>query len=131
MLKEARLLLDHRYPLGTANRAYYATHEAACAALTHLLVPVPRTHGRVIATFLEVVVVGRADVPESVVGAFQGALQARMTADYARGARPSLTDARTTYDGAREFVHAVAQAYFPDLRPGIPRLSDGDEGYRA
>ena len=129
MLEEAALLLRHRYPLGTANRAYYAIHEAACATLLHLGVPLPRTHSQTITAFVEHAVGPAGDIPADEADGMMLALEGRMNADYGRRPRPTMVDARELHEGARVFLDAVAGAYFSEMRPRIPKPPADEGGY--
>ncbi len=52
-LRSCKLLLADNDVLGAVNRLYYALYHAACAALTHRGIEIPKTHSGLIARFGE------------------------------------------------------------------------------
>lgn len=107
-LTSAELLLARGDTEGACNRAYYAMHDAARAALCHATPneDLPRSHGGLIAAFSERwVKTGRS--PVELGRAFNRAADLRLLADY--GGTPIDTEAAAAAAvGARAFVVAVA-----------------------
>ncbi|MBI3513969.1 MAG: HEPN domain-containing protein [Proteobacteria bacterium] len=104
-LKSARLLLREGDPDGAANRLYYALRSAASAALVHCKVPVPKTHGALIAAF------GQHVVSPGLISPAQGRLlnrleQRRLIADYtAESLEPAMLEKHVTE--AEAFIAAI------------------------
>lgn len=110
-LRSAHLLLDAGDPDGACNRAYYAMHDAARAALlaSHSLSEneLPRTHTGLIAAFgLYLAQSGR--VPSELGRALNRVAELRLVADYHAGI-VKQKDATWAVQKAQEFVRAIAE----------------------
>jgi uncharacterized protein (UPF0332 family) len=80
-LRSCKLLLADDDSLGAVNRLYYALYHAACAALTHRGVEIPKTHSGLIARF------GETFVKPGILPSFLGRLlnqaeHQRLLSDY-------------------------------------------------
>ena len=114
-LDEARLLVRERKTEGACNRAYYAMHDAAHAALIAVGHETPealiKTHHGLIAAFgKELVQSGRLDA--ALGRAFNKVHDTRQLADYS-AEPPSLADAAWAVDQAEAFVAAVRTGIEP------------------
>lgn len=108
-LDEARLLLRESKTEGACNRAYYAMHDAAHAALLATGFETPdaiiKTHHTLIAEFgKKLVLSGQIDGAHG--RAFNKAQEMRLLADYS-AEPPSLDDAQRVVEQAESFVAAV------------------------
>lgn len=106
-LASARVLLTSDDAEGACNRAYYAMHDAARAALAHGAPDetFPKSHSGLIAAFSQQwVKTGR--VPIDLGRAFNRAADLRLLADYAAAVIDSGT-ALSTVEWAAEFVDAI------------------------
>ena len=115
-LDEARLLVRERKTEGACNRAYYAMHDAAHAALIAVGHETPdaliKTHHGLIAAFGKALVQsGRLDA--ALGRAFNKVQDTRQLADYS-AEPPSLADAAWAVEQAEAFVAAVRTRLEPE-----------------
>jgi uncharacterized protein (UPF0332 family) len=105
--KAARLLYEHGYPNGAANRAYYSMFNAARAALARLDPALARTrrHATITGRFSKYLVHERGVDPE-LGRAFNLAFELRMIADYEPEGL-EMEDARGLVTFAENFLNAV------------------------
>ena len=121
MLKEADLLVRRGLPPGTPpGRIYflarYAVDEAASAVLVRFGMEVPQTLARKITTFVQHATEPTAAVPVA---------EAEVLMDLmALGPTPDLAEAYEQYNRAHEFLLAVSDAYFDEMRSEIPPLPE-------
>ena len=112
-IASARLLLDAGDVDGACNRAYYAMHDAAKAALdvsyVSLNPEVIKTHSGLISAFgLKLVKTGK--VPAALGKAFNRAAEIRLVADYT-GEGVSAEDAQWAVEQAAVFFEAIQSMF--------------------
>lgn len=117
-LDEARLLLRDKKTEGACNRAYYAMHDAAHAALLAAGFESPdaiiKTHHTLIGEFSKRFVLGgQIDAPHG--RAFNKVQEVRLLADYS-AEPPSPDEAREAVEKAEAFVAAV-RSLIAGLKP--------------
>lgn len=108
-LKEARVLLQEESTEGVCNRAYYAMHDAAHAALLAHGYETPetliKTHHTLIAAFSkELVLSGKID--PTLGRAFNRVQDIRLIADYS-AEPPQLAEATWAFEQAELFIASV------------------------
>ena len=106
-LASAALLLDDGDADGACNRAYYAMHDAASAALLESGAALPKTHSGLVSAFgLTIVAAGRV---EKEIGASLNRVQRmREVADYTGDGVPPA-DAEAALLSARMFVTKIGE----------------------
>ena len=114
-LEVARLNLASGYPDDSCNRSYYATFEAAGAALAVLGISPPKTHKGVAKLFQQhVVKPGRIDTN---MGAVVSRIERlRLIADY-EGVPIEMEQAHDALQQAEKFVEVVRAELLPDFSP--------------
>jgi uncharacterized protein (UPF0332 family) len=109
-LDEARLLLGAQKAEGACNRAYYAMHDAAHAALLAINHEKPdaliKTHHSLIAAFGKELVLGGL-IDAGFGRAFNKVQDMRQLADYS-DEPPPLTEAQSAVEQAEAFVAAIS-----------------------
>ena len=114
-LEVARLNLASGYPDDSCNRAYYATFEAASAALAVLGISPPRTHKGVAKLFQQhVVKPGRVDTKTGAV--ISRIERLRLIADY-EGMPIEMEQAHDALQQAEKFVEVVRAELLSDFNP--------------
>ena len=114
-LEVARLNLASGYPDDSCNRSYYATFEAASAALAALGISLPKTHKGVAKLFQQhVVKPGRVDTNTGTV--ISRIERIRLIADY-EGVPVERELAHDALHQAEEFVEVVRAEFLPDFNP--------------
>ena len=125
-LEVARLNLASGYPDDSCNRSYYATFEAASAALVVLGISLPKTHKGVAKLFQQhAVKPGRIDTDTgAVIGRIE---RLRLIADY-EGVPIEVEQGHDALRRAEKFVEAVRAEFLPDFNPSpkTPPETDGD-----
>ena len=114
-LEVARLNLASGYPDDSCNRSYYATFEAASAALAVLGISPPKTHRGVAKLFQQhVVKPGRVDTK---TGAIVSRIERlRLIADY-EGMPIEMEQAHDALQQAEKFVEVVRAELLSDFNP--------------
>ena len=119
-LEVARLNLASGYPDDSCNRSYYATFEAASAALSVLGISPPKTHRGMTKLFQQhVVKPGRVDTKTGAV--ISRVERLRLIADY-EGVPIEMEQAHDALQQAEKFVEVVRAELLPDFNPN-PRMS--------
>ena len=114
-LEVARLNLASGYPDDSCNRPYYATFEAASAALAVLGISPPRTHKGVAKLFQQhVVKPGRVDTKTGAV--ISRIERLRLIADY-EGMPIEMEQAHDALQQAEKFVEVVRAELLSDFNP--------------
>ena len=114
-LEVARLNLASGYPDDSCNRSYYATFEAASAALAASGISPPRTHKGVAKLFQQhVVKPGRVDTRTGAV--ISRIERLRLIADY-EGTPMEVEQAHDALRQAGKFVEVVRAEFLPDFNP--------------
>ena len=114
-LEVARLNLASGYPDDSCNRSYYATFEAASAALAVLGISPPRTHKGVAKLFQQhVVKPGRVDTKTGAV--ISRIERLRLIADY-EGMPIEMEQAHDALQQAEKFVEVVRAELLSDFNP--------------
>ena len=114
-LEVARLNLASGYPDDSCNRSYYATFEAASAALAVLGISPPKTHKGVAKLFQQhVVKPGRVDTRTGAV--ISRIERLRLIADY-EGTPLEMEQAHDALQQAEKFVELVRAEFLPDFNP--------------
>ena len=114
-LEVARLNLASGYPDDSCNRSYYATFEAASAALAVLGISLPKTHRGVAKLFQQhVVKPGRVNTDTGAV--ISRIERLRLIADY-EGTPVETEQAREALQQAEKFVEAIREEFLPDFHP--------------
>ena len=112
-LEVARLNLASGYPDDSCNRSYYATFEAASAALAVLGISPPKTHRGVAKLFQQhVVKPGRVDTNTGAVVSRIERL--RLIADY-EGTPMEMEQSHEALQQAEKFVEAIRAEFLPDF----------------
>ena len=112
-LEVARLNLASGYPDDSCNRSYYATFEAASAALAVLGISPPRTHKGVAKLFQQhVVKPGRVDTKTGAV--ISRIERLRLIADY-EGMPIEMEQAHDALQQAEKFVEVVRAELLSDF----------------
>ena len=112
-LEVARLNLASGYPDDSCNRSYYATFEAASAALAVLGISPPKTHKGVAKLFQQhVVQPGRVDTNMGAV--ISRIERLRLIADY-EGTPMEMEQAHDALQQAGTFVEVVRAEFLPDF----------------
>lgn len=114
-LRSAQLLLDAGDPESAINRAYYAVHEAAVAALEADKLPPPKTHSGLISKFAGTFVATRR-FPGDVFKALSRLEQQRLLVDYVGDANVTGSVPSLIADAAG-FVAAVQRLLGGDPAP--------------
>ena len=114
-LEVARLNLASGYPDDSCNRSYYATFEAASAALAVLGISPPKTHKGVAKLFQQhVVKPGRVDTKTGAV--ISRIERLRLIADY-EGVPIEMEQAHDALQQAEKFVEVVRAELLSDFNP--------------
>ena len=114
-LEVARLNLASGYPDDSCNRSYYATFEAASAALAVLGISPPKTHKGVAKLFQQhVVKPGRVDTKTGAV--ISRIERLRLIADY-EGMPIEMEQAHDALQQAEKFVEVVRAELLSDFNP--------------
>lgn len=114
-LEVARLNLASGYPDDSCNRSYYATFEAASAALAVLGISPPKTHKGVAKLFQQhVVKPGRVDTRTGAV--ISRIERLRLIVDY-EGTPLEMEQAHDALQQAEKFVELVRAEFLPDFNP--------------
>ena len=112
-LEVARLNLASGYPDDSCNRSYYATFEAASAALAVLGISPPKTHKGVAKLFQQhVVKPGRVDTKTGAV--ISRIERLRLIADY-EGMPKEMEQAHDALQQAEKFVEVVRAELLSDF----------------
>jgi len=119
-LKEAKVLLREESTEGVCNRAYYAMHDAAHAALLASGSETPetliKTHHSLIAAFgKELVLTGKLD--GALGRAFNRVQDIRLIADYS-AEPPQLAEAQWAFEQAEIFIASVRSLIAPSPKTG-------------
>ena len=125
-LEVARLNLASGYPDDSCNRSYYATFEAASAALAVLGISPPKTHKGAAKLFQQhVAKPGRVD---TMTGAVLGRIERlRLIADY-EGVPIEMEQAHDALQQAEKFVEVVQAELLSDFNPSPKRPPETDQG---
>ena len=110
-LRSCELLLADDDVIGAVNRLYYSLYHAACAALTHRGVEIPKTHSGLIARFGETFVKS-GDFPSDLGRLLNQAEHQRLLSDYSCD-RPDPTLLPDLTTRAKAFL-AVIRALISD-----------------
>ena len=114
-LEVARLNLASGYPDDSCNRSYYATFEAASAALAESGISPPKTHRGVAKLFQQhVVKPGRVDTNTGAV--ISRIERLRLIADY-EGTPMEMEQSHEALQQAEKFVEAVRAEFLSDFNP--------------
>ena len=114
-LEVARLNLASGYPDDSCNRSYYATFEAASAALAVLGISPPKTHKGVAKLFQQhVVKPGRVDTKTGAV--ISRIERLRLIADY-EGMPIEMEQAHDALQQAEKFVEVIRAELLSDFNP--------------
>ena len=128
-LEVARLNLASGYPDDSCNRSYYATFEAASAALAVLGISPPKTHKGVAKLFQQhVVKPGRVDTKTGAV--ISRIERLRLIADY-EGVPIEMEQAHDALQQAEKFVEVVRAEFLPDFNPNPKKPPETDKDYKA
>ena len=128
-LEVARLNLASGYPDDSCNRSYYATFEAASAALAVLGISPPKTHKGVAKLFQQhVVKPGRVDTKTGAV--ISRIERLRLIADY-EGVPIEMEQAHDALQQAEKFVEVVRAEFLPDFNPSPKKPPETDKDYQA
>ena len=104
-LRSCKLLLADNDALGAVNRLYYALYHAACAALTHRGIEIPKTHSGLIARFGETFV-KPGDLPSVLGRLLNQAEHQRLLSDYS-GDQPDPALLPDLLTQAEAFLSAI------------------------
>ena len=128
-LEVARLNLASGYPDDSCNRSYYATFEAASAALAVLGISPPRTHKGVTKLFQQhVVKPGRVDTKTGAV--ISRIERLRLIADY-EGVPIEMEQAHDALRQAEKFVEVIRAEFLPGFSPGPKKTPETVKDYKA
>ena len=128
-LEVARLNLASGYPDDSCNRSYYATFEAASAALAVLGISPPRTHKGVAKLFQQhVVKPGRVDTKTGAV--ISRIERLRLIADY-EGMPIEMEQAHDALQQAEKFVEVIRAEFLPGFSPGPKKTPETVKDYKA
>ena len=128
-LEVARLNLASGYPDDSCNRSYYATFEAASAALAVLGISPPKTHKGVAKLFQQhVVKPGRVDTKTGAV--ISRIERLRLIADY-EGVPIEMEQAHDALQQAEKFVEVIRAEFLPDFSPGPKKTPETVKDYKA
>jgi uncharacterized protein (UPF0332 family) len=104
-LRSCKLLLADDDTLGAVNRLYYGLYRAACAALTHRGIEIPKTHSGLIARFGETFV-KPGSLPSVLGRLLNQAEHQRLLSDYS-GDRPDPASLPDLVTQAEAFLLAI------------------------
>ncbi len=104
-LASAEILLKDGDADGACNRAYYAMHDAARAALLNVGAELPKTHSGLVSAF-GLVIVGQGMIEKTFGAALNRVQRIREIADYT-GDGVSVADAEAALGMALKFVRRV------------------------
>jgi uncharacterized protein (UPF0332 family) len=128
-LEVARLNLASGYPDDSCNRSYYATFEAASAALAVLGISPPKTHKGVAKLFQQhVVKPGRVDTKTGAV--ISRIERLRLIADY-EGVPIEMEQAHDALQQAEKFVEVIRAEFLPGFSPGPKKTPETVKDYKA
>ena len=128
-LEVARLNLASGYPDDSCNRSYYATFEAASAALAVLGISPPKTHRGVAKLFQQhVVKPGRVDTKTGAV--ISRIERLRLIADY-EGVPIEMEQAHDALRQAEKFVEVIRAEFLPGFSPGPKKTPETVKDYKA
>ena len=128
-LEVARLNLASGYPDDSCNRSYYATFEAASAALAVLGISPPKTHKGVAKLFQQhVVKPGRVDTKTGAV--ISRIERLRLIADY-EGVPIEMEQAHDALQQAEKFVEVIRAEFLSGFSPGPKKTPETVKDYKA